>query len=72
MSMKCRHCGEGFPKGQSYSVFEMKKQQVMPSDAEGQIVSVVLEDGGVFCSRKCLMDNLKAADKSGVFGLGKR
>jgi hypothetical protein len=29
----------------------------------------VIEDGGMFCSRKCLSDYLSSRDKSGVFDL---
>ena len=30
----------------------------------------MIEDGGMFCSRKCLTDFLSSRDKSGVFDLG--
>jgi len=72
MSMSCKQCGEGFAKGQSYDIFALRREKVMPSDAEGLITHTHTEDAGVFCSRRCVTDYLKAADKSGVFGLGMR
>lgn len=72
MSMRCKQCGEGFPKNQPFDMWEVRRQQVMPSDADGLTNSVHLEDAGVFCSRRCLTDYVKAGDQSGVFGLGTR
>ena len=72
MSMRCKQCGEAFPKAQPFTVFEMRRQQVNPADDQSLINNVLLEDAGVFCSRKCLGDYLKAGDRSGVFDLGSR
>ncbi len=30
----------------------------------------MIEDGGIFCSRKCLTDFLSSRDKSGMLDLG--
>jgi hypothetical protein len=70
MSMRCKQCAEGFPKGQQYTVFELRRNVVMPIDVDSQTTNVMLEDSGVFCSRKCLGDYLKSGDRSGVFDLG--
>lgn len=70
MSMRCKQCAESFPKNQPFDVFEMRRNKVLPADADGMTSSVMMEDGGMFCSRKCLGDYLKAGDKSGVFDLG--
>lgn len=70
MSMRCKQCAESFPKNQPFDVFEMRRNKVLPADADGMTSAVMMEDGGMFCSRKCLGDYLKAGDKSGVFDLG--
>ena len=70
--MRCKKCGESFPKGQSFDVWELRRQTVTPIDAQGVTANVHLEDGGVFCSRTCLQSYLKAEDRSGVFDLGGR
>jgi len=72
MSMRCKQCAESFPKGQSYTMWEVRREQVIPADNESMTHSVHMEDAGVFCSRKCLTDYLKAGDRSGVFDLGSR
>jgi hypothetical protein len=72
MSMRCKHCAESFPKNQPYTMWEVRREQVMPVDTEGMTNNVHLEDAGVFCSRKCLTDYLQAGDRSGVFDLGAR
>lgn len=70
--MRCKQCAESFPVGQSFNVWELKRQEVMPADAQGLTSSVHLEDAGVFCSRQCLTNYLKSSDQSGVFDLGMR
>lgn len=70
--MRCKHCGEGFPKGQPFNMWEVRRSEVSPGDAEGLTTHVHLEDAGVFCSRQCLTNYLKSGDKSGVFDLGGR
>jgi len=72
MSMRCKQCAESFPKGQPYDMWEVRRQHVSPTDAESLTANVNMEDAGVFCSRKCLTDYLKAGDRSGVFDLGGR
>ena len=70
MSMRCKQCGESFPKNQPFDMFELRRSKVLPADAEAMTSSVHLEDAGLFCSRKCLGDYLKASDRSGLFDLG--
>ena len=70
MSMRCKQCGESFPKNQPFDMFELRRSKVLPADAEAMTSSVHLEDAGLFCSRKCLADYLKAGDRSGLFDLG--
>lgn len=72
MSMRCKQCAEPFPKGQAYDMWEVRRQHVSPADAESLTTNVHMEDAGLFCSRKCLTDYLKAGDRSGVFDLGGR
>ena len=69
MSMHCKQCGESFPKGQPYDLFELRKHKYLPADPQSLMHSEMMEDGGTFCSRKCLLDYLKASDKSGVMDL---
>ena len=69
MSMRCKQCGEGFPKNQPFDLFELRKHQYLPADPNSVSHSDMLEDSGTFCSRKCLGDYLKASDKSGVMDL---
>jgi hypothetical protein len=70
MSMRCKHCSESFPTGQPFDMFELRRQHVIPNGSDAVTSSVHFEDAGLFCSRKCLGDYLKAGDKSGVFDLG--
>jgi hypothetical protein len=70
MSMRCKQCNESFPKNQPFDMFEMRRHKLMPADADGMTHTDVLEDGGLFCSRKCLGDYLRSGDKSGMFDLG--
>lgn len=72
MNMRCKQCAESFPANQPFTMWEVRRAQVMPADNEGMANHVHLEDAGVFCSRKCLTDYLKAGDRSGVFDLGTR
>jgi hypothetical protein len=69
MSMACKQCGESFPKNQPFDVFEYRRHKFIPADADGMLNADVIEDGGMFCSRKCLTDFLSSRDKSGVFDL---
>ena len=71
MSMRCKKCGEGFPVKQPFDVFEFRRHKLLPADSEGMTVTDTLEDGGAFCSRKCLSDYVSSQDKSGVFNLSK-
>jgi hypothetical protein len=70
MSMQCKKCGESFPKNQPFDMFEYRRHKFMPADADGMLNADVIDDGGMFCSRKCLSDYLGSRDKSGVFDLG--
>ncbi len=70
MSMRCKQCGEGFPKNQPYDVFELRRHKLLPADSDGMTHSDVMEDSGMFCSRKCVRDYLGSGDRSGVFDLG--
>jgi hypothetical protein len=70
MSMRCKQCAESFPKGQPFDVFEFRRHKFVAADSEGMTHSDMIEDGGMFCSRKCLGDYLKGSDRSGVFDLG--
>ena len=70
MSMRCKKCGESFPTKQPFDVFEFRRHKLLPADPEGTMHNDLLEDGGTFCSRKCLGDYLKASDKSGLMDLG--
>lgn len=72
MSMRCKQCGESFPKNQPYDLFELRRHNYLPADPQSTSYSGFIEDGGTFCSRKCLSDYLKASDKSGVMDLGAR
>ena len=72
MSMRCKQCAESFPIGQPYDMWEMRRQHVSPADVQSLISNIQMEDAGLFCSRKCLTDYLKAGDRSGVFDLGVR
>jgi len=69
MSMRCKKCGESFGTKGPFDVFEFRRHKLMPADADGMIQTDTLEDGGAFCSRKCLTDYLASQDKSGVFNL---
>jgi len=65
--MHCKQCGEAFPRNQKYDMWSLRKDHVMPMDAEGLVNSVQLEDAGIFCCRKCIFDYLKPSERSGVF-----
>ena len=69
MSMRCKQCGEAFPKNQPFDMFEFRRHKFVPADADGMLNADVIEDGGMFCSRKCLQDFLNSGNKSGVFDL---
>jgi hypothetical protein len=69
MSMNCKQCGESFPRNQPFDLFELRRHKLLPADADGMTHSDVIEDGGIFCSRKCVTDFLGSRDKSGVFDL---
>ncbi len=70
MSMRCKQCAESFPTNQPFDVFELRRNKLLPADSQSLVTNVILEDGGMFCSRKCLGDYLKSGDKSGMFDLG--
>ena len=75
--MNCKQCGESFPRNQPFDLFELRRHKLLPADADGMTHTDVLEaaarlgieDGGMFCSRKCVTDFLSSRDKSGVFDL---
>jgi hypothetical protein len=66
MSMRCKQCAESFPKNQPFDLFEFRRHTYLPADPQGTTHSDMLEDGGMFCSRKCLGDYLKVNDKSSL------
>jgi hypothetical protein len=68
--MRCKQCGEGFSKTESYDVWELKRQYVQP-DPSALTAHVHVEDAGLFCSRTCLKDYLRHGDRSGVFDMRK-
>lgn len=70
MSMRCKQCGESFPKGQPFDMFELRRHKLMPADSDGMTHSDHMEDAGMFCSRKCVKDYLGTGDRSGMFDLG--
>lgn len=67
--MVCKQCAESFPSSQPYDVFELRRHKMMPADATGMMHTDHLEDAGVFCSRKCLGDYIRATEQSGIFDL---
>lgn len=69
MSMRCKKCGESLVQSQPFDVFEFRRHRLLPADTEGMTHSDTIDDGGAFCSRKCLTDYLASQDKSGVFNL---
>ena len=69
MSMRCKQCGEAFPKNQPFDLFELRRHKYLPSVPDGTTLNNMLEDGGTFCSRKCLGDYLKVSEKSGLMDL---
>ena len=69
MSMRCKQCAESFPKNQPYDLFELRRHKFLPADPDGMTQSDIIEDGGMFCSRKCVTDFLSSRDKSGAFDL---
>ena len=44
--MHCKQCAESFPRNQKYDMWSLRKDHVMPTDAEGVTISVHLEDAG--------------------------
>ena len=52
MSMRCKQCGEGFPKNQPYDLFELRKHKYLPADPQAVTHNDFLEDSVTFCSRK--------------------
>ncbi len=70
MSMRCKQCSESFPKNQPFDLFEMRRHKLLPADPDGMTHTSIVEDGGMFCSRKCLGDYLRSGDKWGMFDLG--
>jgi hypothetical protein len=71
MSLRCKQCAEAFPKGQPFDIFEFRRHKVLPSASADELTHAdVIEDGGAFCSRKCLRDYLGSGERSGVFDLG--
>jgi hypothetical protein len=68
--MRCKQCAESFPKNQPFDMFELRRHKLLPADSDGMLHTDTIEDGGIFCSRKCVGDYLKSGDKSGVFDLG--
>ena len=69
--MRCKKCGEALAKNQPFEVFEFRRHKLLPADADGMLHTDAIEDGGSFCSRKCLSDYLGSQDKSGVFDLSR-
>lgn len=69
MSMLCKKCGESFETNKPFEVFEFRRHKLLPADSDGMTHADTVEDGGAFCSRKCLSDYLSAAEMSGVFDL---
>ena len=67
--MRCKKCGETFTSNAPFDVFEFRRHKMLPADSDGMIHTDTVEDGGSFCSRKCLSDYLGSQDKSGVFDL---
>ena len=67
--MRCKKCGETFTSNGPFDVFEFRRHKMMPADTDGMIQTDTVEDGGSFCSRKCLSDYLGSVEKSGVFDL---
>jgi hypothetical protein len=66
MSMRCKKCGEEFPKNQPFDLFEFRRHTYLPNDPQCTTHSDMLDDSGMFCSRKCLGDYLKANDTSSL------
>lgn len=69
--MRCKQCGEAFPKNEAYDVWEIRRQFIQPDQA-GDRSNVHMEDAGIFCSRNCLKDYLRGGDKSGIFDLKRK
>ena len=69
MSMRCKKCGEALAQSGPFDVYEFRRHKLIPADSEGMTHTDAMEDGGAFCSRKCLTDYLGSADKSGVFNV---
>jgi hypothetical protein len=69
MSMRCKKCGEAFAQDRPFEVFEFRRHKLLPADSDGMVHTDTVEDGGSFCSRKCLGDYLASQDKSGVFNV---
>lgn len=58
------------PEDQPFDLFELRRHRLMPADSDGMTHTDVIDDGGMFCSRKCLGDYLRSGDRSGMFDLG--
>lgn len=71
MTLPCKKCGEPIAKEEPFSVFEFRRHKLLPSDSAGMIHTDTIEEGGTFCSSKCLTDFLAGSDMSGVFDLTK-
>ena len=67
--MRCKKCGQTFEQTAPFEVFEFRRHKLLPADGDGIIHTDTVEDGGTFCSKKCLSDYLSSQDKSGVFNL---
>jgi hypothetical protein len=67
--MTCKKCGESVVQSEPFSVFEFRRHKLLPADSDGMIHTDTIEEGGTFCSRKCLTDYLSSEDMSGVFDL---
>lgn len=67
--MRCKQCETSFPKGQSYDMWQFRRQFVEPSGGESDGTTVHIEDAGVFCSRECLRGYLSGTDQSGILGI---
>ena len=68
--MICKQCAESFPKNQPYDLFELRRHKFLPADPDVMTQTDIIEDGGMFCSLKCVTVFLSSRDKSGVFDLG--
>ena len=44
MSMRCKNCGEPFPVGKAYDLFELRRSHILPTDADAVTSTVHMED----------------------------